>query len=173
MSICVLLYKGMGLRCKSGSPGCWMPQGIRRFSLQYSVCQLETTSLGKHVHRIAWPGWCLKCDWQTSILHEQLLRWSLMSYPPNPLPLHFTIWVFFNGQGLFSGAAEKCGNCACLHTCTCFYPFWFQGKTKSLSLLNPKMVSLVSQLFMLLTTRHNLSDSFPGSQGWVPCPGAP
>lgn len=41
----------------------------------------------------------------------------------------------------------------------------FPRKMKSLSLLNPKMVSLFSQLFVLLMTRHYHSDSFSGSQG--------
>lgn len=43
----------------------WMPQGIRRFSLQSSLCQLEATSLGKYVHKIAQQGWWLKYDWET------------------------------------------------------------------------------------------------------------
>lgn len=43
-------------------------------------------------------------------------------------------------------------------------PLLISRKMKSLSLFNPKMFSLVSQLFMLRTTRHNLSDSFSGSQ---------
>lgn len=89
---------------------------------------------------------------------------SLMSYP-----LHFTLWVVFNGQDIFSGAAEKCGNHACLHV---LLPPLFSRKMKSLNLLNPKMVSLFSQLFVLLMTRHYHSDSFSGSQGWVPCAGA-
>jgi len=44
-------------------------------------------------------------------------------------------------------------------------PLLLSRKIKSLILLNPKMVSLVSQLLMSLTTRHNLSDSSSGSQG--------
>lgn len=44
-------------------------------------------------------------------------------------------------------------------------PLLLSRKMKSLILLNPKMVSLVSQLFTVLPTKHNLSDSFSGSQG--------
>lgn len=43
----------------------WVPQGIRRFSLKSSLCQLEATSLGKYVHKTAQQGWWLKYDWQT------------------------------------------------------------------------------------------------------------
>jgi len=100
------------------------------YNTAYVSC-LEAASLGKRVHRAARQGWCLKCDWQTLILREQLLHWSLMSYLHNPLPLHFTIWVLFNGWALSLGAAEICKNSACLHTCMCFYPFCFQEKSKA------------------------------------------